>query len=209
MAQHRLGYINNFGIQGILKRDEENKVTNSDAFAQIEWKFAPRWSTTAGLRYSNVRFTSSDYFTANGNDSGAVSYSKTTPVAGVLFNLTPAVNVYANIGRGFETPTLIESAVQPGRRRLQLRAAALDQPHQGNRRQSQNRQLCARQPGALPGQHRKRNRRRHSDRRPHDEQERAANLSQRRRAVGRKLPGRRLRSVPGVHLARCRVHAAV
>jgi len=114
MAQHRLGYINNFGIQGILKRDEENKVTNSDAFAQIEWKFAPRWSTTAGLRYSNVRFTSSDYFTANGNDSGAVSYSKTTPVAGVLFNLTPAVNVYANIGRGFETPTLIELAYSPG-----------------------------------------------------------------------------------------------
>src|SRR4051812_29793951 len=40
MAQHRMGYINNFGIQGILKRDEENKVTNSDVFGQFEWKFA-------------------------------------------------------------------------------------------------------------------------------------------------------------------------
>ncbi|MDB5808321.1 MAG: TonB-dependent receptor [Betaproteobacteria bacterium] len=110
MAQHRMGYINNLGIQGALKRDEQNKVTNSDAYAQVEWKFAPRWSTTAGLRYNNVRFDSRDYFLVNGNDSGAVSYAKTTPVAGLLFNLTPAVNVYANVGRGFETPTLIELA---------------------------------------------------------------------------------------------------
>jgi len=114
MAQHRMGYINNFGIQGALKRDEENKVTNNDAFAQLEWKFAPRWSTNAGLRYSNVRFNSSDYYLSNGNDSGAVSYSKTTPVAGILFNVTPAINAYANIGRGFETPTLIELAYRNG-----------------------------------------------------------------------------------------------
>ncbi len=110
MAQHRMGYLNNSGIQGALKRDEQNTVTNSDVFAQLEWKFAPRWSTSAGLRYSNVRFNSRDYFLSNGNDSGAVSYAKTTPVAGVLFNLSPAWNVYANIGRGFETPTLIELA---------------------------------------------------------------------------------------------------
>ncbi len=110
MAQHRKGYLNNNGIQGTLKRDEKNTVTNSDLYGQFEWKFAPRWSTTAGLRYSNVRFNSNDYFVSNGNDSGAVSYAKTTPVAGVLFNLAQSWNVYANIGRGFETPTLIELA---------------------------------------------------------------------------------------------------
>ena len=43
-----------------------------------------------------------------------ISYSKTTPVAGVLFKLTPAVNLYANAGKGFETPTLIEMAYSPG-----------------------------------------------------------------------------------------------
>ncbi len=110
LAQHRKGYLNLNGIQGVLKRDEKNTVTNSALYGQFEWKFAPRWSTTAGLRYSNVRFNSNDYFVSNGNDSGAVSYAKTTPVAGVLFNLAPSWNVYANIGRGFETPTLIELA---------------------------------------------------------------------------------------------------
>jgi len=50
----------------------------------------------------------------NPDDSGGVNYNKTTPVAGIVFNAAPAWNVYANLGRGFETPTLIELAYRPG-----------------------------------------------------------------------------------------------
>ncbi|HEV8520388.1 MAG TPA: TonB-dependent receptor [Burkholderiales bacterium] len=116
MAQHRKGYLNNNGIAGALKRDEDNTVTNTGLYAQLEWKPAPRWSVSAGLRYSRVSFNSKDYFIVPGNpnDSGAVDYSKTTPVAGIVFNAAPAWNVYANLGRGFETPTLIELAFRPG-----------------------------------------------------------------------------------------------
>ena len=116
MAQHRKGYINNNGISGALKRDEDNTVTNTDAYAQLEWKFASRWNASAGLRHSRVRFNSKDYFIRTGNpdDSGSVNYTKTTPVAGIVFNASPAWNIYANIGRGFETPTLIELAYRPG-----------------------------------------------------------------------------------------------
>jgi iron complex outermembrane receptor protein len=118
MAQHRKGYINNNGISGALKRDEDNTVTNTALYAQLEWKFAPRWTASAGMRHSRVRFDSKDYFivpgTLNGDDSGNVGYAKTTPVAGIVFNAAPAWNVYANLGRGFETPTLIELAYRPG-----------------------------------------------------------------------------------------------
>ena len=116
MAQHRKGYLNNNGVSGALKRDEDNTVTNTDLYAQLEWKFAPRWTASAGMRHSRVRFNSRDYFIAAGNpnDSGGVNYSKTTPVAGIVFNAAPAWNVYANLGRGFETPTLIELAYRPG-----------------------------------------------------------------------------------------------
>lgn len=118
MAQHRKGYINNNGISGALKRDEDNTVTNTALYAQLEWKFAPRWTASGGMRHSRVRFDSEDYFvvpgTLNGNDSGNVGYAKTTPVAGIVFNAAPAWNVYANLGRGFETPTLIELAYRPG-----------------------------------------------------------------------------------------------
>ena len=116
MAEHRRGYINNSGVSGALKRDEDDTVTNTDVYAQLEWKFAPRWNASAGMRHSRVHFDSKDYFIVPGNpnDSGSMSYSKTTPVAGIVFSAAPAWNVYANLGRGFETPTFAELAYRPG-----------------------------------------------------------------------------------------------
>ena len=49
MAQHRKGYINNNGISGALKRDEDNTVTNTALYAQLEWKFARSWTASAGI----------------------------------------------------------------------------------------------------------------------------------------------------------------
>ncbi|OIQ82446.1 Fe(3+) dicitrate transport protein FecA precursor [mine drainage metagenome] len=60
-----------------------------------------------------MKIQSVDHYLSNGNDSGSVSFSQTTPVAGVVFKLTPMVNLYANAGKGFETPTLIEMAYSP------------------------------------------------------------------------------------------------
>lgn len=48
----------------------------------------------------------------NPDDSGSVDYSAFTPVAGLLYRLTPTFNLYANVGRSFETPTFIELAYQ-------------------------------------------------------------------------------------------------
>lgn len=116
MAERRKGYINNFGVSGATKRDENNLVTNTDIYAQVEWQFAPRWSLLAGLRHSRVSFESQDYFIAgtNPDDSGAIHYVRTTPAAGAVFKLTPVVNLYANLGKGFETPTFAELAYRPG-----------------------------------------------------------------------------------------------
>jgi iron complex outermembrane receptor protein len=112
-AENRKGFLNMNGIAGNLKRDERDVVSSTDAYAQLEWRMSERWSSAAGLRHSRVRFDSQDYFTANGDDSGAVSFVKTNPVAGVVYRLSSAWNVYANIGRGFETPTFAELAYRP------------------------------------------------------------------------------------------------
>jgi iron complex outermembrane receptor protein len=116
MSEWRNGFINNLGAAGSLKRDEDDIVNSTGFYAQFEWQAAPRWNLLAGLRHSRVAFESRDYFIAPGNpnDSGSVDYARTTPTAGVTFKFDPAVNFYANAGKGFETPTFAELAYRPG-----------------------------------------------------------------------------------------------
>ena len=109
-AENRKGYLNLNGVAGALKRDERDVVSSADVYAQIEWRMSGRWSGAAGVRHSRVRFDSHDHFLSNGDDSGAVSFARTNPVAGIVYRLTPEWHGYANIGRGFETPTFSELA---------------------------------------------------------------------------------------------------
>ncbi len=112
MQQRRKGFINNNGIIGALKRDEDDTVTSRNLFAQADWRFTDRWAASAGLRNTRVAFNTRDFFVAgaNGDDSGATRYTNTSPVAGLTFRVTPDLNLYASAGRGFETPTFAELA---------------------------------------------------------------------------------------------------
>jgi iron complex outermembrane receptor protein len=98
---------NQFGVKGALRRDEEDDVANLDPYLQAEWE-SSAWMISAGLRHSRVKISVDDRFLSNGNDSGTLHYSHTTPVLGVLYKWTPALHVYASAARGFETPTLNE-----------------------------------------------------------------------------------------------------
>jgi iron complex outermembrane recepter protein len=119
LNEHRQGWQNfvgsTLGVQGALRRDEDNRVENLDPYLQGAWKFAPRWTLTAGVRHSSVRFSSSDRYVVgtNGDDSGGVRYSATLPAAGLMYALSPQLHVYGSWGRGFETPTFNELAYRP------------------------------------------------------------------------------------------------
>ena len=115
MKERRRGYENLAGVQGALRRDEDDEVSSSGAYAQGEWRFAERWSATAGVRTSRVKVTFDDHFIVpgNGNDSGEVKFSATSPVIALLYRAAPGLNLHASYGRGFETPTLAELAYRP------------------------------------------------------------------------------------------------
>ena len=114
--EHRRGFVNDFGARGALKRDEDDRVESAGAYVQAEWRFAERWIALAGVRANRVEFRSNDDFVTplNPDDSGSVRYSATTPAIGLVYRLTPTASVYANYGRGFETPTFAELAYRPG-----------------------------------------------------------------------------------------------
>ncbi|RJF95221.1 TonB-dependent receptor family protein [Noviherbaspirillum saxi] len=116
LDQTRRGFINNNGTPGELRRDERANANNVDFFGQVDWTFAPQWKATAGARTSRVRFSVDDRYVtaASPNDSGSVEYRNTSPVLGLVWYANDNLNLYGNIGRGFETPTLAESAYRSG-----------------------------------------------------------------------------------------------
>jgi iron complex outermembrane receptor protein len=104
-------------------RDEDNQAENSDFFVQATAHVSEQISLIGGLRRSNVAFNSKDYY-ANVNDlvtppltankdidgSGSANFSATSPVLGVTWHANDVLNIYANFGQGFESPTLAEMA---------------------------------------------------------------------------------------------------
>jgi len=116
MRDGRNGYVNQDGSQGALRRDETNTATDLGAFAQADWTFHPDWQVVGGVRASRVRLGIDDQFitAASPDDSGTATYSNVSPVLGLVWHALDSLNVYANLGRGFETPTLTEVAYGPG-----------------------------------------------------------------------------------------------
>ena len=119
LAQRRRGYENfvgaRLGVRGALRRDERNRVTAVDPFAQLRWAPGERFALLAGIRHSRIRFDSDDRYVGAGNpdDSGAVDFSRWTPVAALQWQADPRLLAYVALGSGFETPTLVELAYRP------------------------------------------------------------------------------------------------
>lgn len=98
------------GVQGNLRRNEQNTAQTHEAYSQVEWQLAPAWTATAGLRSGEVKLKATDYYLSNGNDSGEMRFDYTTPVVGLRWALSPQWSLHASAARGFESPTLGELA---------------------------------------------------------------------------------------------------
>ncbi len=115
MREKRQGFVNDFGTQGALRRDEDDTVTGTDAYLEAQWRALPALSLTLGVRTSRVEYESVDHYVVgpNPDDSGSRTYTNTSPIAGAVWHVSETLNVYASYGRGFETPTFAELAYRP------------------------------------------------------------------------------------------------
>jgi iron complex outermembrane recepter protein len=93
-----------------LNRDEDNIATNFDQYIQSKLSVSENFDLHLGARHSKVRMKVKDNLISafNPDNSGSVEYQKTTPVIGATWKVSPAVNLYANYGIGYETPTFFE-----------------------------------------------------------------------------------------------------
>lgn len=117
----RRGYLNHsgpvdqpvYGRIGEPRRDERNRASASDVFAQAEWAVAPAWWISGGVRAGQVRLAADDRYLSNGDDSGARRFGYANPVIGLRWQASPALTLHASAARGHETPTLGELAYRP------------------------------------------------------------------------------------------------
>lgn len=116
MSEHRQGFVNEQGRMGAPRRNERDRAGNTDLYAQVDTWLSARWRAIAGLRASQVRVQVADRHiaAANPDDSGSRTWRHTSPMLGLVWSATDAWNLYANVGRGFETPTLSEMAYSLG-----------------------------------------------------------------------------------------------
>ncbi|MDO8263391.1 MAG: TonB-dependent receptor [Gallionella sp.] len=110
----RQGGVAALGEKKSTTRNEDNQAENSDLFVQATALMSDKISVVAGLRYSTVRFMSDDNYLSDGDGSGSTRYQAGSPVLGLTYHPTDSLNLYANYGKGFESPTLAEVAYRGG-----------------------------------------------------------------------------------------------
>jgi iron complex outermembrane receptor protein len=114
LEESRFGYLNyigdDLGVEGAVRRNQANHVYDADEYAQAQWDPDALWRLTAGVRNNVVVVTSNDHLSTDDDPHSSVRYTAVSPVAGALFHASPAINLYASYGKGFETPTLNDLA---------------------------------------------------------------------------------------------------
>jgi iron complex outermembrane receptor protein len=89
------------------------KVLSAAPFVQATLTLHPRWFVTAGLRYDHYDFSATDRFLSDGDQSGSRGLHAASPMAGVTFAASDALNVYANVSTAYQTPTTVELSNRP------------------------------------------------------------------------------------------------
>jgi len=122
-ADDRKGYENflgtppnqALGVVGNLRRDETDRATSRDVYAQLETPLSSTWQLIGGVRSGQVKLDVEDHYIVppNGDDSGSLKFSYTNPMLGVRWRVAPQWTLHASAAHGFESPTLGELAYRP------------------------------------------------------------------------------------------------
>jgi iron complex outermembrane receptor protein len=108
----RRRYQNDDGNRGSLVFDQDEDVTGYGVYLQDEFQLLPDLELTVGVRYDRVVFDVDDDF--GSDDGGRLHFGEWSPSAGLVFSPHPAINLFANVSTGFETPTTNELANPDG-----------------------------------------------------------------------------------------------
>ncbi len=101
-------FANNFGNRGAIFADSYQTSVNADLYAQNSHYFVPDVALVTGAQFSYAERKNRDDFPTGPNNSDTQSWTAFSPKVGLLWDIAPQAQVFANISRSFEPPSFGE-----------------------------------------------------------------------------------------------------
>ena len=108
----RLRFNNEAGERGDMSFDQEEKFRSLGIYAMQDLT-VDSWRFHLGTRFDAVKLEAMDRFSADGNQSGDLSFNRFSPMAGASVALGRNNSLYGQVSTSFETPTLSELSANP------------------------------------------------------------------------------------------------
>lgn len=106
----RQRFLNVAGAQGALSFDQLENADSRGFYFQNEFSITPQVDLLLGGRYDSVELDVDDRFLANGDQTDGLDFDELNPLAGIVYSPWRELNLYANYGTSFETPSFTELA---------------------------------------------------------------------------------------------------
>ncbi|KRR12569.1 ligand-gated channel protein [Bradyrhizobium jicamae] len=107
-------FANLGGQKGPLLSSSVDSSKNTSFYIEDSFYFLPNVAVIAGTQFLYATRNRQDRFLSNGDQSGATEFNIWSPKTGLLWNVDPTWQVFANISRSAEVPSFGESANVPG-----------------------------------------------------------------------------------------------
>ncbi|PZA13268.1 TonB-dependent receptor [Rhodopseudomonas palustris] len=107
-------YVNVVGQKGALASSSLDKSTNTSVFVEDSFYFLPNVALIAGTQFLHATRDRQDRFLSDGDQSGSTTFNLWSPKGGLLWQIDPTWQAFANISRSAEVPSFGESASGPG-----------------------------------------------------------------------------------------------
>lgn len=107
-------YVNVAGQKGALASSSLDKSTNTSVYIEDSFYVLPNVALVAGTQFLHATRDRQDRFLSDGDQSGSTTFNLWSPKGGLLWQIDPSWQAFANVSRSAEVPSFGESASGPG-----------------------------------------------------------------------------------------------
>lgn len=101
-------FVNVGGRRGAKTWDSDETTWNYELYAENQFHVAPELALVAGFQLGRTLRKAKDDFLADGDDSAKRRYTWFSPKLGFLWDVSPAMQAFANVSRAVEPPSFSE-----------------------------------------------------------------------------------------------------